>query len=63
VYICNAHLRVKECGVMVFDVEFPIISDVVNTEISVEERGASEPSIERVCSLRPISFGNSASAY
>jgi hypothetical protein len=31
---------------MVFDVEFPIISDVVNAEIGVEDIGASKPSID-----------------
>jgi hypothetical protein len=46
VYICNAHLRVKEYGPIVFDVESPIISDVVNAETGVEKIGASKPSIE-----------------
>lgn len=45
-YICNAHPRVREYGLMVSDTESWIISDVVNAEIGVEKDRSFKASIE-----------------
>jgi hypothetical protein len=40
-YVCNAHPRVREYGLMVSDAESRIISGVVNAKMGVENSGSA----------------------